>query len=453
MASPSHTESPVTDPIAALSQDGVRVIRLSYPDLHGVARGKDIAATEFDRVADGGVPHCEAIMTVDLRHNVVGGDEHGFQDIVARLDPATLVRLPWNPAVAWGIADLEVNVSREPYEADSRHAVRRAVAALEELRLSPVVGPELEFYLCERDPSTPSGWRRHVDHDSQVYTVGEVADPAGLLFEMLNASVDLGLGAFAANHEYGRGQFEINLGHSPALDAADRAFRFKVAVKEMAARRGMMATFIGKPWNDDEGSGFHLHLSLADPEGGNAFADPGADHGLSDHARHFAAGVLAHAPALMAFLNPTVNAYKRLTPESLAPTNANWGYDNRLALLRVPQERGRATRLEIRVADGAANVHLAVAATLFAGLDGLRRGLEPPAPVSGNPHLLPEDEQGPPLPASLDESLAALDADPLLREAMGAKLVDTFLTIKRAELARWKTYVTEWEFREYARHL
>jgi glutamine synthetase len=435
----------MSDTISELERDGVRVVRVTYSDLHGVARGKDIPIDRFARASDDGLPHCVAVMTVDLAHNVVAGFEHGFQDIVARPDVETMVRLPWRPEVAWCLADLEVNVTREPYG-------RRAAGELGELGLEAIVGPELEFYLCEPDDRSPVGYRRHVEHPSHVYTVGEVADPKGVLYEMLTASMDLGLGALAAAQEYGRAQYEINLCHSPAVDAADRAFRYRTAVKDLAARHGLLATFMGKPWNDDEGSGFHLHVSM-NREGTNAFADPSSSDGLSVIARQFVAGLLAHAPALMAFHNPTVNAYKRMTVESLAPTNVNWGYDNRLALVRIPAERGSATRVEMRVGDGAANPYLATAAVLYAGLDGMRRELEPPEDVAGNPYELDPDRMGPELPASLDEALAALEADEVLTAAMGEQLVAMFLDIKRYELARWKAHVTEWEFREYAHHL
>jgi glutamine synthetase len=442
----------MTESISQLEQDGVRVVRVSYPDLHGIARGKDIPIGAFPRIAHEGVAHCTAIMTTDLRHNVVAGPENGFRDLVARPDPSTLVRLPWNPLVAWSLADLE-DVGGGPYAVDPRGALRRAGAELGELGLTPVVGPELEFYLLELDDAAPGGFRQHVGHDSHVYTVGDVADPRGVLLELLCTMVDLDLGAFAANHEYGRGQFEINLRHGPALDAADRAFRLRAVTKDVAARHGLLATFMGKPWNDDEGSGFHIHVSLADPDGANRFAEPAGQDGLSDELRRFVSGVLAHAPALMAFLNPTINAYKRITPESLAPTHVNWGHDNRLAMVRVPEDRGGATRVEVRVGDGSANPYLAIAAVLFAGLDGLRRELPLPAPVSGNPYELPDELLGSPLPASLEEALDALAADELLRSAMGDELSDTFLQIKRHEVARWRAYVSDWEVAEYAHHL
>jgi glutamine synthetase len=248
-------------------------------------------------------------------------------------------------------------------------------------------------------------------------------------------------------------QWEINLTHSPALDAADRAFRFKAAVKDLATREGLLATFMGKPFNGDAGSGFHLHLSLCHEGGGNAFADSTGEEGCAQLLKQFIAGVIAHAPALMAFLNPTVNAYRRIDPHELVPTRACWGYDNRFGLVRVPPERGPATRVEMRLADGSANPYLATAALLFAGLDGMQRELTPPPAVAGLVYELPEEEQGDPIPLTLDAALEALEADSALRDAMGPALVDTFLTIKRFELERYHHHVSDWDLAEYAHHL
>jgi glutamine synthetase len=446
------TELDLTPATVAPSLDGVEIVRLQYGDLHGVVRGKDLPAAQFAAALEHCVNFVAAVMTIDLAHNVVSGFETGFEDIAARPDPATLVRVPWEPGVAACIVDLET-MRHEPYGVDGRAALKRVVAEYEALGLSPVVGPELEFYLCERDESARDGWRPYVGRDSNVYTVGHRADPRGLLRRLLADAAALGLEPIAANHEYGRGQFEVNIRHAPAVVSADRALRFKWLVKETAAREGMLATFIGKPWNDDEGSGFHLHLSLCDPDGGNRCGDPDGEDGLAQLTRHFVAGVLAHAPGMMAFFNPTVNAYRRLQPEALVPTQVAWGHDNRFTFVRIPQERGAATRVEIRVGDGSANPYLAYTAALAAGLDGIRRELEPPAPLSGLIYDLPVEQQGAPLPDSLPAALAALDADETLRAALGQELVDTFKGIKEYELGRHRRWVGDWEFREYAEHL
>jgi glutamine synthetase len=440
--SPPASARSVVGGLAELAEVGVRAVRLQYADLHGICRGKDIPIEAFPKVADDGIGFAEAIMTTDLRHNMLGAFESGFPDVLARPDLDTLVPLPWEPEVVVCIVDLEEFHEREPYGVDSRRVLKRLMTRFAERGLCPVVGPELEFYLCEPDPSDPRGWRPYAAQDSGVYTVGDVADPKGTLSRMLDAAVEYDLGAVAAAHEYGRSQFEINLRHSPALNSADRAFRFKAMVKEMAARDGLLATFMGKPFNDDEGSGFHLHISLADRERPNVgFDESGAD-GLAPVMRHFIAGVLEHGPALMVFFNPTVNAYRRIDPAALVPTRVCWGHDRRLSLVRVPQERGAGTRMEIRLGDGTANPYLAYGAALAAGLDGIERELE-----------LPESVEGPPLPLSFDEALAALKADPVIISAMGEKLVDTFELLKTAELERFRRWVTDWEFAEYSPRL
>ena len=436
-----------------LDLEGVKTVRLQYADLHGIARGKDLPVAQLQNVVEDCVHFVAAVMTVDLAHNVVAGFESGFEDIAARPDLSTLRRVPWDPDVAVCIADLESVASHEPYGVDGRAALKRVMAGYAELGLMPVIAPELEFYLCEPDEAAPGGWTRYVGRDSNVYTVGHRADPRGILARMMHAADDLGLQVVAGNHEYGRGQFEINIRHGPALESADRAFWLKWLVKESAAREGLLATFIGKPWNDDEGSGFHLHVSLCDVEGGNRCADPRGADGLSDVTRHFIAGVLAHAPGMMAFFNPTVNAYRRLSPEALVPTRVSWGHDNRFTFVRVPRERGHATRVEVRIGDGSANPYLAYTAALAAGLDGIRRRLEPPAALSGFIYELPEAEQGQALPMTLPDALAALEADEILCAAMGRELVDTFKAIKEYELNRFRHWVTDWEFREYSHHL
>jgi glutamine synthetase len=433
-----------------LRASGVELVRISYPDLHGICRSKDVPIAAAEHALEHGMAQTEAIMTVDLGHNVVAGFEHGFRDYREVPDLATMVRHPEDPTVAWCLAD-GVSAEGEPFPLDPRGALKRAIAGLDALGYEPIAGPEYEFYLVE-----PGTWRPYVGHDSSVYTCGAVADPAGILREIVRCAGALGLLPTFATQEYGRGQYEVNLLHGPALDASDRAFRLKALCKDVASRHGLLATFMGQI-SDDEGSGFHLHVSLADSAGENAFAAPDGEHGISDVARRFAAGILAHMPALTAFLNPTVNAYRRFVVESLAPTHVNWGLENRLALLRIPDERGDSTRIEVRSGDGTANPYLVIAAMLNAGRDGIERELDLPGPpVEGNPYENDEAALGQPLPNSLDQTLAALEADSWLRDAMGPELVDTFVLIKRYELDRWNAElakVTEWERREYAHHL
>src|SRR3954452_5403445 len=425
-------------------------VRVLYPDLHGVPRGKDVPIGEFDHAIEKGLCFCSAVMGTDLRHTPVRGGDEGYPDLLARPDLSTMKTLPWEPGVAVCLADLEPAEGGAPI-ADPRGAVRAAVAELQQLGLDPVVGPELEFFLVRRDPEAPNGIARRVDNLSMVYTVGPQADPDGLVRGMTEGMAELGLEVFAVNHEFMNSQYEINLRHADALTAADRAFLLKSSIKDIAAQNGLIATFMGKPFNDQGGSCTHLHLSLS-RNGANAFAADGPD-GVSDELRWFIAGTLEHARALMAFLNPTINAFRRIQPDSLAPTHANWGFDNRSAFVRVPPERGGATRVEIRVGDGAANPYLAIAAVLAAGPDGVRRRLEPTEPVAGDAYRADPEHAGGRLPTSLDEALDALEADDVLTTALGTEIVDTFLAVKRFEAERHRAWVSDWEIQEYLHHL
>ena len=441
----------MTDPAPAATEGAtgtpVTSIRVLYPDLHGVARGKEVPIAEFDDVLDNGLRFCAAVMGTDLRNTPVVGGEAGYPDLIARPDMTTMTTLPWEPGVACCVADLEPAEGGAPI-ADPRGAVRRVVEDLRGIGLDPIVGPELEFFLLERDPSATHGIRRRLDRPSMVYTVGPQADPGGVVREMTEGLAQLEV--LAINHEFMNSQYEINLRHTDALRAADRAFLLKAAVKDMAARRGLVATFMGKPFNDQGGSGAHLHVSL-NREGRNAFDAPGG--GVSAELRAFTAGVLAHAAGLMAFLNPTVNAYRRIQPDSLAPTHANWGWDNRGTFVRIPPERPGATRIEIRVADGAANPYLAIAAVLAAGAHGVRDGMTPPPPVDGDAYRADREVIGRTLPVSLDAALEALESDTVLCRALGPQIVETFLAVKRFEIERHRAWVSDWEIAEYLHHL
>jgi glutamine synthetase len=449
--------------VASLRGQGVRAIRLLFTDLHGVARGKDIPLGHFIDLYEEGVAFCSAVMGTDLRHTpVVGGDE-GYVDFAIRPDIETIRVVPWQPEIAWCLGEAWNLDGSDHYAVCPRALLKRVVSSYAERQLLPVVGPELEYFLCERDPSVPGGLRRYVDEFSRVYTVGAVSDPRQITLKMLLWADELGLKAFAANHEFMNSQYEINVKHSGAVDGADRAFMLKAAVKEIAAIEGLLATFMGRPFADQGGSGFHVHLSLSDADGHNAFADAGAagSDGLSPLASQFIAGVIEHAQGLQALLGPTVNAYKRILPDSLAPTHANWGHDNRTAFVRVPNERGSRSRIEIRTADGSACPHLITAALLIAGLDGIERGLTPPEAVVGDAYRMDDAHAGTRLPADLSSALDALEEDSRLVAALGPELVATFVAMKRFEVERFTEavgaldpeVVSEWEIEEYASHL
>src|SRR5919201_2891883 len=244
-------------------------VRVLYADLHGVARGKDIPIAEFDHAMEKGLCFCSAVMGTDLRHTPVRGGEEGYPDLIARPDVSTMAPLPWEAGVALCLANLEPAEGGASIP-DPRGAARTGVDALRALGLDPIVGPELEFFLVRRDPSAPHGIARRVDNASMVYTVGPQADPDGVVRGMTEALAQLALEVYAVNHEFMNSQYEINLRHADAMTAADRAFLLKACVKDIAAQHGLVATFMGKPFNDQGGSGTHVHVS-ADRDDDNAF--------------------------------------------------------------------------------------------------------------------------------------------------------------------------------------
>lgn len=433
-----------------LENQGIDILRLVWCDVLGIARSKDITVSQLERAAGHGPAFCQATWTTTTRGDVLDGRgslSEGLSDMVSRLDPSTIRAIPWEPGVAYAIADIdEPDGSLNPVA--PRSVLRKVIAEYKQLGLLPLVGPELEFYLAHN----PNGqWERVLNKTGRVYQTGSLVDPDGIFLHLLRMLDQLNIGAFAGNHEFCPSQYEINLWHGDALDAADRTFLFKTAIKDITWRRGILSTFIGKPWNDEGGSGFHLHASVTDVNGKNEMHD-GND--LSLIARRMLAGVLEHAPALVAFCNPTINAYKRLGPDTMAPYRASWGYDNRTTFVRIPPERGAGTRLEIRIGDGAANPYIVIAVILAAALDGLRRQLDCPPHSEGWSY---SDDSRPVLPMTFTASLDAMRADTFLCDILGEPFIAAYETLKRDEIKRYEESVedpttrevTQWELDEY----
>jgi glutamine synthetase len=439
----------VAEAAARLNTDGIDVVRLGYPDLIGTERGRDLLVHHFPRTVADGVAFCRSVYGTTPMGDVVdveGGLSAGLPDVLAVPDVSTLLAVPWEPGVAHCIADV-INPDGSPSEESPRAVLKRVLEQFAGLGMQPIVGPELEFFLLEPEGA---GWKRYGEATGNVYVSGRKGDPENVLLRMLRQLSEYGLDVVAANHEFASGQFEINLWHSGALEAADRAFRFKTAIKELARLDGKLATFMAKPFNDEGGSGFHVHFSTQGDDGTALFDDPQGQFGLSDTARSAIAGILAHAPALAAILNPTINSYKRFGPDTLAPWLIDWGLDNRSAMIRIPPERGHASRLELRLGDATANPYLAIAAVLAAAHLGIKDGLQPPEPLTGYGYDPAKADR---LPADLAGALDALEADDALAGVLGKPFVTMFLTYKRDELERFSRFVTDWEFREYAYHL
>lgn len=450
----AHFDTSGLQPAAdRLTEQGIDVVRVGYADLLGTDRGRDVLVNRFARTVGSGVAFCRSVYVTTPGGDVVdveGGLSAGLPDIVAFPDTSTLLPIPWEPGVAHVIADL-FNPDGTPSAESPRALLRRVTAKFAELGMTPICGPELEFYVLEPHEGSPSGWRRYGEATGNVYVSGLRGDPENVMVTALRHLGNYGIEVITSNHEFSSGQFEINLWHSDALDAADRAHRFKNAIKEMARSLDKLATFMAKPFNDEGGSGFHIHFSTWTLDGETAlFDDPEGPHGLSKIGLNAIGGILAHAPALAALMNPTINSYKRFGPDTLAPWLIDWGLDNRSAMVRIPPERGRSSRLELRLGDASANPYLAIAGLLAAAYIGIRDELDPGDPLEGYGY---DPARSPKLPDSLSTSLTALEEDTVLREVLGDAFVNTFVAYKRNEIDRFNHYITDWEFQEYTYHL
>ena len=274
-----------------------------------------------------------------------------------------------------------------------------------------------------------------------------MVDPVGVIDALWRDAERVGLPLESVNSEYDTPQFEFTLEYGDALASIDNVFLFKTMAREIAQRMGLLCTFLGKPLSDRGGSGTHFNLSFEGPGGTNAIHDSTDPHGLSSLARHCIAGLIEHHEGLAGICAPTVNAYKRLRPASLSGYWANWGFDHRGATIRIPPERGRASRLEHRLADGAAPVHVAAAAVLQAARLGFVGRLEAPEPEHGDGFERVDTTRH--TPHDLGAALDAFEADTALTEALGSMLAAQHLAVKRTEWDRFCNATTDWELREY----
>jgi len=436
----------------SLQDQGIDVLRFIFADVLGIARSKDVLVSQLDKAAHNGPAFCQGTWITTTGGDVLDAvniASDGLQDLVSSIEPDTITPLPFEPGVAYVIADA-LNPDHSPNMISPRTVLKKVIDEYNAIGLQPVVGPELEFYIA--NVKDDGGYERSLTRTGRVYTTGTLVDPDGVFLHLMRMLDQMDIGVFAGNHEFSPSQYEINLWHSTALDAADRTFFFKTAIKDVVEQSGQHATFLGKPWSDEGGSGFHLHFSVTDMKGVNKMHDGKGQ--LSEVARQMIAGVLENANALTALTNPTVNAFKRLGPDTLAPFRANWGYDNRSCMVRIPPERGEGTRLEVRVGDGAANPYLVIAGVLAAALDGIKRTLECPEDAVGMAY---DNESAPELPATLGAALDALEANAHLHDQMSKELVEVFLVMKRDEVARYEAAVkdpstrdvTQWEIDEY----
>lgn len=443
-------EGPASD--AFFADDDYQFVRFEQTDLHGLSRSKTVPVDRFQGYVESGLNFFGGLLGLDLQSGVAAGtgymDERNFADTLVRPDLATLAAVPWAPGTA--------RVLCRPYWYDGtavqgapRTVLQRLLDEVTAAGFDLLSGFEYEFYLVHAETRAP------VFDGIQIFWTLRNNFDQGFVDSLLLNLAGAGIPVATSNAEYGPGQMEITYAPAMGIEAADAAFTFKNAVKEMAQADGYLASFMTKPYGDASANGGHFHLSLLDRKtGANAFHDPAAPDGLSTLCHQWIAGQIEHAAALTAFAAPTINCAKRYKLFSFAPMNATWGYEDRTAAIRIKGGRAGDTHIENRLPCAAGNPYLVAAAILAAGLDGVRRNLVPPDPTERIAYL---DETAPPLPRTLDEALAALESDAVLRSALGEELITLFTAVKRHEIekaraaipeygsAGWPDLVTDWE--------
>ena len=418
--------------------EGTHTVILGVGDLNGLMRGKRIPADQWPRICGSGNALAMSLFTMDMTCDVwetpVVGFANGFPDChIFPMHPP--VAVPWEPGVAMCFARAE-GMDHGPLTVDPRQALLRQVERANAMGIDLQVGTELEFYLLDPDTGRPR------DKGNDCYGLARAAELEPVLGPMRRELAEMGIPIEQSNPEYAAGQVEVNIRYDSAMIAADRVVMFRSLVKQLAARHGLNATFMAKPFIDESGNGFHLHYSLWS-EGKNIFADSGK---LNDLGRHFLGGMQQRMAEASICGAATVNAYRRRQPLSFCPVNASWGLDNRTVALRVIEGSDSAVRIEKRDAGADCNPYLLMAADIAAGLDGIEGKTEPTAITTGNAY---EDDNAPPIPLDLADAISLARNSGWLRDVLGADQHEIWLQQAERELAFFNQQVTPFETARY----
>jgi len=427
-----------------IGTDNLRGLWIVWHDYAARANGRWFSGASIPGALANGTPFCHANLNFMMDDQQVPRPHFGADagDFVAMPDMETYAPLPYHPGIGRVLSYLRTE-SGEPWEGCPRTRLRDMLDALAHRGFSARAAFEPEFTLFR---TTENGNYAPADTFT-MYSVARMEAEHDLLNEIEMTLAQQGIRVVGMGAEYGAGQLEINLHHEPPIKAADDILTFRETVKALARRCGLIASFMPKPYEHLAGNGLHIHLSLWDTKGNEDRSAGDGPLGLSAAMTQFIAGVLAHAPALCGVFAPTVNSYKRLLPGSWAPAHIGYAADNRAALVRVPG--ALRPRMEFRAGDHTAHPHLALAALIAAGIDGLDRQLDPGPPATGDLGHLPDDAlagQGVRLlPRTAHEALDALEADPIVMAALGPICGPELLRIRREELARYDRHVSDWE--------
>ncbi|SEH12784.1 glutamine synthetase family protein [Thermoleophilum album] len=431
--------------LARVEQENVEFIRLWFTDILGQLKSFAIGREELAGALEDGMGFDGSSIT--------GFNRIEESDMVALPDPSTFAILPWRSGETHKVGRMFCDIltpDRKPYEGDPRYVMRRALERAKQMGFDHYyLGPELEFFLFKSDQA-PEVLDRGGYFDLTTLDVG-----SDFRRDCVFTLRELGIPVEYTHHEVGPSQHEIDMRFADGLQMADNTMTYRIAVKEVAQKHGFYATFMPKPLYGENGSGMHTHQSLFRGDE-NAFFDPNDEYYLSDVAKAFIAGQLRHARELSALFAPSVNSYKRLVPGYEAPVYVAWSRRNRSALIRVPvyhPGKEKATRAEIRCPDPSCNPYLTFAALLHAGLEGIEKGYELPAPIERNLYDLTERERQQMgvdhLPESLGEAVEEMARSELVERALGSHIFSRYVDLKREEWLEYRVQVTPWEIQRY----
>ncbi|KFN49970.1 glutamine synthetase [Arenimonas malthae CC-JY-1] len=418
------------------------------PDITGNARGKIIPAAKFSHDYGTRLPEGIFATTVtgeypDEYDDLVSPSD---SDMVLRPDPETIRMVPWaTDPTAQVIHDCFTKDGR-PHELAPRNVLRRVLALYEGLGLQPVIAPELEFFLVQRntDPDfplqPPAGRNGRPETARQSYSIDAVNEFDPILDLMYDYCEAMDLDVDTLVHESGAAQLEVNFVHADPMSRADQVFLFKRTMREAAMRHGIYATFLAKPMENEPGSSMHIHQSLHSLKTGKNVFSSGKAGAHTEVFMNYMGGLQKYVPAAMAFFGPNVNSYRRLAFGEVSPKNVQWGYDNRTCGLRVPLDTPENARVESRFAGSDVNPYLALAATLACGYLGIKEKLQPTEPLAGSAHAKGYD-----LPRSLEEAIAELRACKPLRQLLGERFVRAYTAVKDKEHQTYLRVISSWE--------
>lgn len=420
-------------------------IECLVPDMTGNVRGKIIPEERYNSREGIRLPEDVFAQTVtgEWPEDYSMFDETE-RDTYLKPDPATARVVPWATEPTAQIIHDCFNLDGSPLDLAPRTVLKKVLAAYKAEGLTPIVAPELEFFLVEQntDPEQilkpPLGRNGRRETARQSFSIDAVNEFDPIFEEMYQFCEAMDLDIDTLIHESGAAQMEVNFLHADAVSRADQVTLFKRTLREVAYRHGVYATFMAKPMASEPGSSMHIHQSVLDSDGNNIFA--GEDGGNSERLLHFIGGLQKYVPYAMAFFAPNVNSYRRICREVSAPINVQWGYDNRTVGLRVPMSEPDARRIENRFAGADANPYLAMAATLSCGLLGLREQLEPSSPLDGCGYDLDYA-----VPRSLEEALRLLRECEAIQDMLGERFVRAYAAIKETEYDTFFQVISSWE--------